>query len=90
MSRKRGELQSRARIKRGFIQCDMVNPRKNSVTFNDNDAFLYSILDQLSVTKSRWIGKSYGDKLELGATTYGIFYLPETRPFSTLIELIGK
>ena len=58
MSRKRSELQSR--IKRGFIQCDMVNPRKNSVTFNDNDAFLYS-LDQLSVTKSRWIGKSYGD-----------------------------
>ena len=44
MSRKRSELQSR--IKRGFIQCDMVNPRKNSVTFNDNDAFLYS-LDQL-------------------------------------------
>ena len=67
----------------------MVNPRKNSVTFNDNDAFLYS-LDQLSVTKSRWIGKSYGDKLELGATTYGIFYLPETGPLSTLIELIRK
>ena len=87
MSRKRSELQSR--IKRGFIRCDMVNPRKNSITFNDNDAFLYS-LDQLSVTKSRWIGKSYGDKLELGATTYGIFYLPETGPFSTLIELIRK
>ena len=88
MSRKRSELQSR--IKRGFIQCDMVNPRKkNSVTFNGNDAFLYS-LDQLSITKSRWIGKSYGDKLELGATTYGIFYLPETGPFSTLIELIRK
>ena len=87
MSRKRSELQSR--IKRGFIQCDMVNPRKNSVTFNDNDAFLYC-LDQLSVTKSRWIGKSYGDKLELRATTYGIFYLPETGPFSTLIELIRK
>jgi len=89
MSRERSELQSRAWIKRGFIQCDMVNPRKNSITFNDNDAFLYSI-DQLSVAKSHWIGKSYGDKLELGATTYGIFYLPETAPFSTLIELIGK
>ena len=51
---------------------------KNSVTFNDNDAFLYSI-DQLCVTKSRWMGKSYGDKLELGSTTYGIFYLPDVR-----------
>ena len=77
MSRKRSELQSR--IKRGFIRCDMVNPRKNSVTFNDNDAFLYS-LDQLSVTKSRWIGKSYGDKLELGQQRMVFFTYPKQDP----------
>ena len=28
--------------------------------------------------------------INLRATTYGIFYLPEKAPFSTLIELIGK